>query len=191
MCLLICAYYCFGVQGRPQALAKLTFKEYKDAKAAGYDPTSNLLKTSVAYGYQVGLKPRRAIQCITFSESFFQIISITGIAKTLTAYYLDLREIVVELRLKAGMPVRRSTYDYFLLSVTGTKPVRVGKRLTEFFERSLNIHIDTRTIRMLIETEMEEAFEAGRITRAERLAVMRSNGHSEATVAKFYTPRRR
>ena len=76
-------------------MAKLTFKEYKDAKAAGYDPTSNLLKTSVAYGYQVGLKPRRAIQCIKFSESFVQIISITGIAKTLTAYYLDLRDIVV------------------------------------------------------------------------------------------------
>jgi hypothetical protein len=191
MCLLIAAYYSFGVQGRPQALAKLTFKEYIVAREAGCDPASNMLKTSVSYGYQASLNPRRCIHCIIFAVSFLQIIAITGIAKTLTTYYLTLRDIVVDLRKDAGRSTKKSTHDWFLLSVTGSKPVRVGKRLTEFFEAALGIHIDTRTIRMLIETEMEDAYESGRISRGERLAVMRSNGHCEATVSKFYTPRRR
>lgn len=71
------------------------------------------------------------------------------------------------------------------------KPVRVGRLLTEFFQKALNIHMDSRSIRMLVETEMEEAFEKGLITNEERVAVMKSSGHSEATVKKFYTPRRR
>lgn len=95
------------------------------------------------------------------------------------------------MRRNAGILARKSTLDYFLLTIAGSKPVRVGRLLTEFFEKYLNIHMDTRSIRMLIETEMEDAFEKGKITRDERIAVMRSSGHCEATVKKFYTPRRR
>ena len=98
---------------------------------------------------------------------------------------------MVELRRKAGILARTSACDFFLLNLHGFRPMRVGLRLREFFKNSLNLQIDSRTIRMLVETTMEEAFEDGSITLAERQAVMRSSGHCEATVKKYYTPRRR
>jgi len=109
----------------------------------------------------------------------------------MTKHYLFLREHVVELRRKAGILAKRSTNDYFLLSVQGVHPVRVGLCLRKFFEKSLDLQIESKTIRMLYETEMDEALENGSITFAERQAVMRSSGHCEATVKKFYTPKRR
>jgi hypothetical protein len=109
----------------------------------------------------------------------------------MTKHYIFIREHVVELRRKAGILAKRSTNDFFLLTVHGIRPVRVGLRLREFFKQALRLQIDSRTIRMLYETEMDEAFETGRITLAERQAVMRSSGHCEATVKKFYTPLRR
>jgi hypothetical protein len=109
----------------------------------------------------------------------------------MTKYYILIREHVVERRRKAGILAKRCTNDYFLLSIQGIRPVRVGYRLREFFKHSLDLNIDSKTIRMLYEYEMEEAFENGRITLAERQAVMRSSGHNEATVKKFYIPRRR
>jgi hypothetical protein len=109
----------------------------------------------------------------------------------MTKYYLFIRKHVVELRRKKGILAKRSDYDYFLLSLQGTRPMRVGLRLREFFRNAMSLQIDSRTIRMLVETTMEEAFENGSITFEERQAAMRSSGHCEATVKKFYTPRRR
>lgn len=53
VCTLIAAYYVNGVQGRPQALAKLTWSEFELAKNAGEDPASRHLKTAINYGFQV------------------------------------------------------------------------------------------------------------------------------------------
>jgi len=50
---LVAAFYANGVQGRPQAISKLTWKEYEEALTSGHDPASNHLKTAVEYGYQV------------------------------------------------------------------------------------------------------------------------------------------
>jgi hypothetical protein len=50
---LVAAFYVNGVQGRPQALSKLTWREYEEALKSGLDPASSHLKTAVQYGYQV------------------------------------------------------------------------------------------------------------------------------------------
>jgi hypothetical protein len=50
---LVAAFYVNGVNGRPQAISKLTWKEYEEALKAGVAPASSHLKTAVQYGYQV------------------------------------------------------------------------------------------------------------------------------------------
>jgi hypothetical protein len=50
---LVASFYVHGVNGRPQAISKLTRKEYEEALRTGEAPASSHLKTAVKYGYQV------------------------------------------------------------------------------------------------------------------------------------------
>ena len=163
--------YVIGVQGRPQAFEKLTIRDYSEASRDGDDAASRRFKTVTNYGYQ--------------------ILAFTGFGEQMVKAYLSIRDIVVGRRVESGIPMPRSNKNFFLVTLSGHKPVRVGRRITDFFEKTLGIHIDTNTLRKVVECEMEEAFNQGRITQHERQAVMKASGHSEATVRKFYTPRKR
>lgn len=93
------------------------------------------------------------------------------------------------MKARLGIYPKNRKSDWFLQSFKGTLPVRVGRHFTTFVESTSGIHMDIKTMRQLVECEMEDAFEAKDITRAERRSVMRANGHTRATVRKFYLPR--
>jgi hypothetical protein len=68
---LVAAYYVYGVNGRPQAISKLTWKDYAEALKAGKAPASSHLKTAVKYGYQVSHLITEYICLISYFNIFF------------------------------------------------------------------------------------------------------------------------
>jgi hypothetical protein len=70
-------------------------------------------------------------------------------------------------------------------------PLRVGRCVTSFFNRTLNLHITTNTIRSIIETSTEDLHLNGEISNAERSSILNINGHSGETMRKFYLKRDR
>ena len=70
-------------------------------------------------------------------------------------------------------------------------PLRVGRCVTSFFNRTLNLHITTNTIRSIIETSTEDLHLSGEISNAERSSILNINGHSGETMRKFYLKRDR
>ncbi len=65
----LAALYTFAVQGRPQAITKLTIGEYEDFVATGDAALSRNIKTSVAYGYQVLVSNGELSACVTLMLS--------------------------------------------------------------------------------------------------------------------------
>ena len=68
----------------------------------------------------------------------------------------------------------------------GEKDTNIGRSVTYFFERTLNLHITTTAIRSLIETNAEDALQSNRITTKDRIAISNMNGHSSQTVRDYY-----
>lgn len=64
--------------------------------------------------------------------------------------------------------------------------MKLGKLVTKFFKRTLKLHITTNTIRSLVETSAGQLHLQGEINGTDRAAIMHINGHSSATVEKFY-----
>jgi hypothetical protein len=58
--------------------------------------------------------------------------------------------------------------------------------MTAFFNKSLNLHITSTTIRSLMETHADKMMKRGEITEEERTAVMTINGHSSSTTRNYY-----
>ena len=72
-----------------------------------------------------------------------------------------------------------------LVSYDGSE-IRVGRMVTRFFKRTLNLHVTTTTIRSMVETKAEELEAEGSISGAQRKSVLDVNGHSSATAKRFY-----
>ena len=68
----------------------------------------------------------------------------------------------------------------------GEKDTNIGRSVTYFFGRTLNLHITTTAIRSLIETNAEDALQSSRITTTDRIAISNMNGHSSQTVRDYY-----
>jgi hypothetical protein len=66
------------------------------------------------------------------------------------------------------------------------KLYNISRGVTRFFKAELGIHINTTTIRSLVETTMHKALMQGVITPEERAAVMNINGHSSQVTKEYY-----
>jgi hypothetical protein len=80
--------------------------------------------------------------------------------------------------------------DPLFLSYDNT-PLRVGRYVTRFFKRTLNLHITTNSIRSIVETSAEDLHLSGVISNEERNSILNINGHSNATMRKYYLKRNR
>jgi hypothetical protein len=78
--------------------------------------------------------------------------------------------------------------DFLFISSTG-KQLRLGKLVTKFFKRTLNLHLTTNSVRSVVECGAQTLHLRGEISNEERASVLNINGHSEATMERYYLKR--
>ena len=66
------------------------------------------------------------------------------------------------------------------------RPARMGKLVTKFYKRTLNLHITITAIRAMVETATQDLLLTGSITGQARQSILNVQGHSEGTMQRFY-----
>ena len=88
--------------------------------------------------------------------------------------------------LRVVRPKMKKRPDDFLFIDLGGNKIDVGRKITNFFEGALSLHITTTTIRSIVETEMHSLHEEGKINTVQRNAIMNLNGHSSRITKDYY-----
>ena len=84
-------------------------------------------------------------------------------------------------------PLIQSSSEYLFISFSGKHNREVGREVPRFFRTSsLQLHLTTTGVRVLVETCAEWAMRKGMITSEEREAISGLNGHSSAITKKYY-----
>ena len=84
-------------------------------------------------------------------------------------------------------PLIQSSSEYLFISFSGKHNREVGREVPKFFRSStLQLHLTTTGMRVLVETCAEWAMRKGMITSEERDAISGLNGHSSAITKKYY-----
>ena len=161
--LVISAFYVLMPQGRVGGFEGLTMEHIPALLAQGHT-LSTTFKTKAKYGYQPIIATDLVIEIMRF-------------------YIDEVRPTALKnIRLAPEQPaVTNSVW----LKFDGS-PDKPGRRLTDFFQRTMQLHVTTTTLRGLMETETKKAETRGEITTAERISVQNVNGHTGAVVKDFY-----
>jgi hypothetical protein len=163
MQLVIAAFYVLMPQGRVGGFESLTMEHVDDLISQGHT-MSRTFKTRAKYGYQP--------------------IIATDLAIGILSDYIDvLRPVAV----KNFEPTQEQAMvsNNLWLTFQG-KPDKIGRRVTDFFQRTMKLHVTTTAIRALVETEVRNAQLLGDIDAEGRQAVHNVNGHTGAVVKDFY-----
>lgn len=75
--------------------------------------------------------------------------------------------------------------DPLFITFHGSK-LRIGRFVTAFFKRTLNLNISTTTIRCIVETQSSDLLLRGEISQEARDSVLTVNGHSSITSKVFW-----
>ena len=86
--------------------------------------------------------------------------------------------------------MKQKPTDPLFIGITGSE-VRVGRLVTAFFKRVLDLNINTTRIRSIVATECSTLFAKGEITNEENESMHHISGHSGVTAKKFYIKRSR
>jgi hypothetical protein len=81
--------------------------------------------------------------------------------------------------------ILQGSLDFVFIDIEGNQ-LDLGRKLISFFEIKLGLHITSTTIRSLVETEVNELRQEGKIFQVERESIMNVNGHSSQIVADYY-----
>jgi len=158
MQLLFSSLYVYAPQGRISGIIDLKYGDKDRILSAGY-ATSSQFKTSASFGFQ-------------------QVI-FAKIPYDLFKFYINcLYPVVQQSNPNSSSPL--------WLKWSGIKENKIGNLVTKFFEKFLNLHINSTRIRGLVETETDELLQKGEITTSQRRAVLNLNTHSGATSQKHY-----
>ena len=156
------AIYSFAPNGRVSGIEDLKEFQYEQLVDEGHVHSSKF-KTNTRYGYQ-------PVILSTVSYFFVKI------------YWIHFRPVAMKnSELAHQQPMQRSLW----LTFDG-KPERIGPRVTQYFKRTLGMHITTTAIRSLVETTTEKLAKAGAISEAQRDAVSNINGHTSQVTKDFY-----
>ena len=161
--LAISAFYVFMPQGRVGGFEGLTMDKIPELLAQGHT-LSTTFKTKAKYGYQ-------------------PIIGNDLVIEILRIYVEELRRVATENFRSTATGSELSNKVWLTFQGIPDKP---GRRLTDFYRRTMKLHVTTTTIRALMETETKNAELRGEITPAQRISVQNVNGHTGATVKAFY-----
>jgi hypothetical protein len=157
------AMYVYSVQGRLSGVSHLTLGDAQTMLTDGFTTNTNF-KTQKTYG----------LQPISIDKMFG--------AELLEIYLRKFRSI------SEGSPESTSPESPLWVDISGSKysADALGRFMTTFFNKSLNLHITSTTIRSLMETHADKMMKRGEITEEERTAVMTINGHSSSTTRNYY-----
>ena len=81
--------------------------------------------------------------------------------------------------------ILQGSLDFVFIDIEGNQ-LDLGRKLISFFEIKLGLHITSTTIRSLVETEVNELRQEGKISQVERESIMNVNGHSSQIVTDYY-----
>jgi hypothetical protein len=157
--LLMAAMYVYSVQGRLSGISHLTLGDAQNMLTDGFATNANF-KTQKTYGLQP-----------------------ISIDKMIGAELLE-----IYLRKFRSISESTSPESPLWVDISGSKysADALGRILTSFFNKALNLHITSTTIRSLMETHADQLMKRGEITEEERAAVMAINGHSSSTTKNYY-----
>lgn len=72
------------------------------------------------------------------------------------------------------------------LKYNGEQDIYIGKQVTRFFKKELDLHITTTNIRGVVETEGHKLHQSGQISDMEMTAIRNINGHSGQVSRDYY-----
>jgi hypothetical protein len=117
----------------------------------------------------------------TYSKYLLQPVTLSEISKNLLLIYLKVLRPVAATKMKI-----KSMEEPLWITFNGGSEIDVGKLVSNYFKRKLNISITTTNIRSLVETETETLFRNGMISKSERSAISLINGHTSQTTNDYY-----
>jgi hypothetical protein len=117
----------------------------------------------------------------TYSKYLLQPVTLSEISKNLLVIYLKVLRPVAATKMKI-----KSMEEPLWITFNGGNEIDVGKLVSNYFKRKLNISITTTNIRSLVETETETLFRNGIISKSERSAISLINGHTSQTTNDYY-----
>jgi hypothetical protein len=117
----------------------------------------------------------------THSKYLLQPVSLSEISKNLLVIYLKVLRPVAATKMKI-----KSMEEPLWITFNGGNEIDVGKLVSNYFKRKLNISITTTNIRSLVETETETLYRNGMISKSERSAISFINGHTSQTTNDYY-----
>lgn len=161
MGIMYAALYAFSAQGRQSGVMDMKYHQLNDLLDDGY-ANSTKFKTAQAFQYQ----------SVTSSGVFDFLLRI---------YAMHVRTSVVPLEEDPAAPL--------FLTYNGQPENRLGKRLTTFFKRTMELHVTTTAIRSLVETMTDEMYMKGKITKEGKESVQHINGHSSRITQDYYVRR--
>lgn len=158
--------YTFAPNGRVGGIEDLKEMQYDQLVEEGH-VHSKKFKTNVRYGYQ-------PVILSTISYFFVKI------------FWEHFRPVAMNnLRTALGDDMPDKSVRSLWVNFDG-KPERIGPRVTQYFKRTLGIHITTTAMRSLVETTTETLARAGDITKSQREAVHNINGHTSQVTNDYY-----
>jgi hypothetical protein len=161
MGVMYAALYAFSPQGRQAGVMDMRYHQHVQLLRVGY-ADSTMFKTALAFQYQ----------SVTSSE----------IADFLLRLYL--RHVRC-----CATPQDPEDMDALFLTYQGAPEKLLGKRLTSFFKRTLDLHITTTAMRSMVETMTDRMYLTGEISQEVRAAVQNINGHSSRITQDYYVRR--
>ena len=75
--------------------------------------------------------------------------------------------------------------DFLFVDLEGNQ-IDMGRKLITFFESALGLHLTSTTIRSVVETEVNDLFNQGKLSRREKESMMNLNGHSSQVTHDYY-----
>jgi len=156
------ALYAFAPNGRVSGIEDLKEVQYKQLVEEGHVHSSKF-KTNSTYGYQPVILNKISYFFVKTYWDFFRPVAMINSDST------------------PQTPLQRSLW----LTFDG-KPERIGARVTQYFKRTLGMHITTTAIRSLVETTTEKLKKTGAISESQRDSVSNINGHSSQVTRDFY-----
>lgn len=162
LALIYSSFYVFMPQGRPAALAALTYKQLDELMKEG-SCQSDIFKTSYRYQLQPVLLSKELRELLILYKNFFRPL------------------------VAAKGPYNAGPDDILFLNYKGLPDrQKVSSRIVWFFEKYGYYQLNTNELRALMETEADKAYCRGEIGLEDKLAIQKINGHTGGTSRDYY-----
>jgi hypothetical protein len=157
MSILFAALYVTAAQGRQGGIASLVLKEGQKMLLQGFGTTD---KFKTAHKFQ--------LQPVVLSAETHRLLTL----------YLE--------RVRPQVETSTDPADPLWLTYQGKHEKHPGKGVSRFFKATMQLSINSTSIRDLVETAVHRLHVQGVISNEARTAVMNINGHSGQTAKDFY-----